>query len=92
MYYYLLLNKLLLFKCNLIEAQFDKFARIWMQHPMWLRGIIPGTVFNTTCKFDAYSAVLEETINFFFENDKVLCARVITKFRRQWQQKYINLI
>ena len=32
MYYYLLLNKLYLLKCNLIEAKFDKFARIWMKH------------------------------------------------------------
>ena len=45
MYYYLLLNKLYLLKCNLIEAKFDKFARIWMQHPMWFRVIISGIVF-----------------------------------------------
>ena len=47
MYYYLLLNKLPVNEgANaipeikpqpLIEAQFNRFARIWMQQPIWLR-------------------------------------------------------
>ena len=77
MYYYLLLNKLHLLKCNLIEAQFDKFARIWMQHPMWLRGIIPGTVSTRHANLMLILQFWEK--QFFFENDKVLCACVITK-------------
>ena len=46
MYVYLLLNKLHLLKCNLIEALLDKFARILMQHSICLRFIIPVIVFK----------------------------------------------
>ena len=70
MYYYLLLNKLHLFKCNLIEAEFDKFARIWIQHPMWVRGFILRIVLNSTCKFGANSAFLVETIDYFLKMTK----------------------
>ena len=59
-----------LLKCNLIEAKFDKFARIWIQHQMWLRGIIIGIVFKLDRQFDAYSAVWQKQL--LFANDKEL--------------------
>ena len=90
-----MINKLQLLKCNVIEAQFDNFTRIWLQHPMWLRDTIPEIIFQLDMQFDAYTALTAETINYFFKNDNVLfilCAHVIAKFLRYWQQKYIDLI
>ena len=57
LYYYLLLNKLLVMNYNLIEAAFDNFAGIWMQHPMWLKGFIPEIVFKLDLQCGAYSAI-----------------------------------
>ena len=40
-----------------MKAQFENFARIWMQRPMCLRGI-SGIAFKR--QFDAYFAILAE--------------------------------
>ena len=54
MYYYLLVNKLYLLKCNLIEAKFDKFARIWMQHTNVIELLSQELFLNSTGKVGAY--------------------------------------
>ena len=59
-YYHMLLNKLPVIKCNL----FNKFASSWMQHAVWLRGIIPRNVFKFEMQFEGYSVHLAETITF----------------------------
>ena len=72
-----------LLQCNLIEALFEKFARIWMQISMWLRGIIPGIVFKLEMQLGAYSVLFQKQLP--YANDKVLLllfSHVIAKLRR----------
>ena len=52
-----------------------------MQHPMKLRGIIKGIVFELDMQFGAYSAILAETtIPFAYGKVTFICAHVTLKF------------
>ena len=63
----MLLNKLPAIEMLiLIKAQFDKFARSWMQHPVWLRGIIPEIIFKLDMQYGAYPVLVAETIRHTF--------------------------